>query len=121
MMRCFLLICFLLHGCSATQFVYQPCETNFDCRSSFGFDYTCDPQGFCQQTAGFSRCTTPVPAPAASDFIIGALFNASSEAPNVKAVDLAIEQVSSLGGIEGNSFVVVHCDYQQDSALDSLN
>ncbi len=105
----------------------EPCADDQTCRDAFGLGSVCAADGFCSDAVPNPRCATTEPPDVferptkyADHYVIGSMFDVTTDAPQTRSVELAVGQVNDLGGLEGNDFVVVSCTYEEDPALDDL-
>lgn len=115
----------LLLGCSLSTLDYTPCETSAECRDAFGFGYTCGDAGLCEDVAVQPRCNDVYPVDLfqrienyRDTIVYGSLFDRSSDTPEIQATRLAAMQVDDLSGLDGRSFGVVECTYEENNVYD---
>lgn len=118
----------LMLSCTVTRFDLQECATTPDCRSAFGLGYTCGEEGLCELQETPVRCTTTEPADLLErpeDYpdviVIGSLFDHGQDQAELAAVQLPFKQVNDEGGLRGQSFGLVSCDYAEDDSYDGLS
>lgn len=106
----------------------QVCEANATCRDAFGLGWLCGDEGYCEQAPPNARCNTSWPpdllrAPEkyADAIVLGSLFDHSTDVPEVRSAGLAVRQVGDNDGLQGRTFGIVHCNYQEDIELDDLD
>lgn len=126
-MRALLLLA-LAPACSLGTFDYTPCSSNLECRDAFGFANVCNEDGYCEAAPGNDRCTETWPTDLftrpenyADDYIIGTLYDHSTDVPETLATQLPIIQVNDYGGLEGHDFAMIQCDYAEDLDVDELS
>jgi len=113
----------LLGGCSLIVEQPESCSTNVDCISNFGFGSVCQSDGFCSDAPEIpQRCgrTFPDdlferPADYADYVLIGSLYSYEAANDTLQAGELAVRQVNQNGGLEGQRFAMVHCDYEAEA------
>lgn len=117
-----------LSACSVTNFDLQECSTTPDCRSAFGLGYTCGDAGLCELEEVPARCVTTEPADLLErpeDYpdviVIGSLFDHGQDQAELAAAQLPFKQVNDEGGLRGQSFGLVSCDYAEDDSYDGLS
>lgn len=117
----------VLTGCSLGNVKPTPCTASSECRDAFGFGSTCGDTGYCEALVAYpNRCTEPYPADLysraeehADDIVLGALFDYGTNLENLRSIELAIDEANIEGGLNGRSFALASCNYQEDVALDS--
>jgi neutral amino acid transport system substrate-binding protein len=94
------------------------CETNSDCRTAFGWGFTCGENGFCEQPDLPARCDALVPedlfedpARYRNDVVIGALWDGVAHLDSIQASRLAVLEVNRAGALDDQDFALVMCDY----------
>ena len=113
---------FYLLGCSLGIPEYSLCTDHDQCASSFGVNYTCGSEGYCE---AFSRCPVTYPEDVFENwddykdgYVMGSLFNHESNQSNILAASFAIKQVREIDS--SKNFSIIHCDYgTQDDGLAS--
>lgn len=105
-------------GCLFFTTERSQCETDAECRQSFGFGATCGSRGFCEAARVVERCTRTFPSRLLSDrdehrdFIpIGAVFQRGPDvfANMENAARLALKHANDQGGVDGRKFGLVMC------------
>lgn len=110
----------------------EECTKDQECRDAFGLGATCADDGLCKLPKKNPRCENTYPADLlrrperhSRDLIIGTLFDLSTDQPQVQAAELAAMQVndnaSSVDWLNGRHIGVVHCTYETDLGLDTLD
>lgn len=117
----------LVASCSFTRFDRSQCERNADCRDAFGLGFVCAEGGFCEAGASEPRCATTWPAnlleEAGGDrIVIGTIVDASlaTHVARANAVQLAVEDASNAGGVDGRAFGLVTCTIEENADFDAL-
>ncbi|MEQ1506666.1 MAG: ABC transporter substrate-binding protein [Myxococcota bacterium] len=114
-------------GCSLFTVRPADCTSNQQCRDSFGFGSVCGDDGLCATTEIPDRCQTRTPADLAfpldpSTHPIGTLFDHTLDTHigRYRSVDLATGQANGNGGLDGESFVTIHCTIEEGTGYDDL-
>lgn len=115
-------------SCSLTVVRPDACSVDLDCRAGFGWGSTCTAEGFCAAPAPPARCDLTVPddlfaAPEryADRIVLGALYDHETHLDSIQASELAVREANDAGGLDGQEFALVVCDYgERDDDLDSL-
>ena len=117
-----------LTACSLGTYDYAPCTSNVQCRDAFGFANVCNTDGYCEAAPANKRCTEAWPSDLLTrpenytgTYIIGSLYDHSTDVPETLATQLPIIEVNDYGGLEGHDFGMVQCDYAEDLGLDDLS
>lgn len=112
---------FMLLACSLGNYSQLPCSDSIECSSAFGLGSYCSESGFCEDLTLIDRCTTTIPPDLfdnldehRDDLLIGMLFDFYSDEAMIAAVEMVINDVNG-AGLDGKSFALVECDYQDDS------
>jgi len=103
----------------------QSCDTPSDCSDAFGIGYTCRQEGFCGALTSIPRCTNTQPANFWDDptaytdaFIIGQLFDFTSDDAKLAASQMAYQDIVETGSqgnwIDGRPLVQISCNYAND-------
>lgn len=118
-------------GCSFTTFEHVPCTNTSACRDAFGFGYACGASSLCEPIVPPDRCTDTYPDDLLTNpsayrdaIVFGSLFDHDPDAGDlaeVRAVQLAIKQVNETEGLEGRSYGIIHCSYEDDYNGDGLD
>lgn len=123
-----MLLALPLAACSLGTYDFVPCTSNLQCRDAFGFANVCNDDGYCEAAPENTRCTGTWPTDLLENpnhytgtYIIGSLYDHSTDVPETLATQLPIIQVNNYGGIEGRDFGMVQCDYAEDLEIDSLS
>ena len=113
----------LLLSCSLGNYKQVGCEQSSECLQAFGMGSTCGSDGFCEDVIPHERCTKTIPTDLfgsweqhRDDLIIGMLFDFSTDEPNIAAVEMAINDANEEGGLNGLSYGLIGCDYQNPTA-----
>ena len=121
----------LLSACSFQVYEKTLCTSSAECRS-FGVGNICEQNedddlfGYCVEASSTPRCFTSYPegilteegsnwSDHQEDLLIGALFDRTSDQANIDAVNLAAKQIADFGGLESQSFSIIHCSYEDDA------
>ena len=121
---------FIAGGCTFNRLDVGDCETNAECRGTFGFGYVCRNDGLCERADPLARCTQTYPPNLYEDrlenkdrIIFGnvldqtvGLFQAFE-----KTAQLAYDQGNGRGGIDGLEFGAVFCTDEENPDLDDLD
>lgn len=118
-------------GCSAVSAVdYAQCTDGATCRQAFGLGYTCGSAGLCEEIEVFQRCKDVYPVDLLKDpekyrdvVVLGSLFDNTAmtgDGKLIRAASLAVDEANMTGLDDGRLFGIVHCDYQENPALDGL-
>jgi branched-chain amino acid transport system substrate-binding protein len=125
-MRALLLLA-LAPACSLGTYDYTACSSNLECRDAFGFANVCNADGYCEAAPGNDRCSETWPTDLLSrpenytgNYIIGSLYDHSTDVPETLATQLPIIEVNDYGGLEGHDFAMIQCDYAEDLDVDDL-
>jgi branched-chain amino acid transport system substrate-binding protein len=104
-------------SCTLTAIDPESCDSSEDCKRAFGVGSVCGADGFCSEPRTHPRCTRSHPAgllDSPEEFgdylVIGSLFGFVDHADTLRAAELPIRQVESLGGLDGRPIGMVHCD-----------
>lgn len=119
-------------GCTAVSEVdYAPCTSSGACRQAFGLGYVCGEAGLCEKAEALERCDDVYPTDLLDRpdkyrdaVVLGSLFDHTAKTGDrilVNAATLAVMEANMTGLAEGRSYAIVHCDYQEDPALDELS
>lgn len=114
-------------GCSLSTFHPTPCASNLDCRDAFGAGSVCGTEGLCQTATIPERCgtvwpetlTLPVPP---ETLVVATVFDHSlaTHVGRYRSAQLAFSQANASGGLEGDSFAMVHCTNEEGTGIDDL-
>ena len=117
----------LVASCSFTRFDRSECERNADCRDAFGLGFVCAEGGFCEAGASEPRCARTWPANLLEEeggdrIVIGTIVDASlaTHVARANAVQLAVEDASNAGGVDGRAFGLVTCTIEENADFDAL-
>ncbi len=113
----------LLGGCSLIVEETESCSVDQDCIATFGFGSVCQSDGFCSDAPEVpARCSRTFPddlfdqpAEYADHILIGSLYSYTAHNDTLQAGELAVRQVNQNGGLEGQRFAMVHCDYEAET------
>ncbi len=119
-------------GCLLTQVDYKKCESNQECRDTFGWGQVCsdegDDAGLCLPLEPEVRCSRTTPLDLLEDpegysdlVVIGSVYDEEAFPMEVQAIELAIRQVNDNGGLKGRGFGFVHCTNVEDLTMDKLD
>ncbi|MDP2307863.1 MAG: ABC transporter substrate-binding protein [Pseudomonadota bacterium] len=115
----------LLAGCSLTTYDYATCATGAECREAFGFGYTCGDAGLCAPIEVEPRCESAWPVDLfqrienyRDAIVLGSLFDHTSDTPETQAARLAVMQVNDLSGLDGRTYAIVECTYEENNDYD---
>ena len=113
-------------GCSMTRFAYTSCDTNQQCRDSFGWGFVCNEQQLCAEVKPEPRCVT-YPTDLIQrhiDFqdsiVIGMQFDKSAFRAEMQAAELALLQVMANDGLDGIQYGLVQCTNEENAAYDAM-
>lgn len=117
----------ILTGCSRGMLEFEPCMDGTQCRSAFGWNWTCGAAGYCEETAVPARCeeTWPEdlltsPEDYTDSILLGINYDRSDFNMEVLAARLAVIQANEQGGLEGQRFALIECRNEANSAFDEL-
>ncbi len=106
-------------GCSLTLVDRAECEDNVQCRTEFGLGSVCGDEGFCERVQTPVRCGKAFPEDFldnpddyADHILLGTLFSFAAHNDTLQAAELAVRQVNQNGGLDGQRYAIVHCDYE---------
>ncbi len=110
----------------------EKCARDQQCRDVFGLGATCADDGLCQLPEENLRCASTYPRDLLTrpekhgrDLVLGTLFDASTDGPQIQAAELAATQINDNIGpgdwLEGRQIGVVHCSYETNIELDDLD
>lgn len=109
----------VVSGCSLTLVDRAECSDNAQCRTEFGLGSVCGADGFCEQVQTPARCGKAFPedfldnpAEYEDHILLGTLFSFENHNDTLQAAELAVRQVNQNGGLDGQRYAVVHCDYE---------
>jgi branched-chain amino acid transport system substrate-binding protein len=119
----------LLLSCSASQFGYQDCTENSECRDAFGWGHVCDQElGLCGPATADIRCMETWPpnlykrqSELQDAILIGIQFDRSDFEREMNAARLAVMQVMDNEGLSGIDYALVECTNEENSKYDSLS
>ncbi len=113
-------------GCSMTRFAYTSCDTNQQCRDSFGWGFVCNEQQLCAEVKPEPRCET-YPTDLIQrhlDFqdsiVVGIQFDKSAFRAEMQAAELALLQVMANDGLDGTQYGFVQCTNEENAAYDAM-
>jgi branched-chain amino acid transport system substrate-binding protein len=119
-----------LLGCSVVSKPdYEECNTNADCRSTFGIGSTCGGEGLCAAPVLNRRCATTFPEDLftrpenyRNAVVFGSLMDHSSTTHQrrERSSRLAAKQINEERGIDGRQIAIVYCTYEENLQLDNL-
>lgn len=115
-------------GCILSTFDYEPCSDNAQCRDAFGWGWTCGSDDLCAEVTAPPRCNTTLPADLfqnRTDYgdavVLGMNYDRASFDSEVKAMELAVDQVGLVGGLDGRTIALVECTNEENPDLDALS
>lgn len=120
----------LATGCSFTTTDHTACEVNRDCRSRFGFGWTCGGDGYCSESVRIPRCNATYPEDLLINpeqhtdrIVFGNLMDQSlaTHRARERSARLAYKQADDEGGLEGRAFGAVFCTVEEDPEFDNLS
>ena len=118
-----------LSACSFGTLEADPCQTNADCRASFGINAVCGEEGLCRVEPSAPRCDRTFPADLyqrpdryADAIVMGNLMDRSEQrkVARERAAQLAAMEVNEVGGLDGRTLALVMCTIERDFAGDGL-
>ena len=104
-----MLVAVAVGGCSLTTTDFAECEVNTDCRTRFGFGWTCGSDGFCAESVRLPRCNATYPEDLLIDpeahkdtIVFGNLMDQSlaTHRARERSARLAYKQANDEGGLE---------------------
>jgi len=117
----------LFTGCSLSTVPYVACEQHSDCREAFGFGWECGDEGLCQELQPHVRCGDTYPSDLferperyEETLVFGTLFDHQTDESSIKSAELALDLVEELPLAIGSEFSMIHCSYETDLAIDTL-
>jgi len=119
-----------LGGCSLSTLERSDCTSDNQCREAFGPGHGCGDDGFCRGVAAPKRCESTYPADLVARvaqgerwITFGSLFDRSLKTHQAreKAIQLALDQVNTAGGVDGTQMGMIHCTIETNEALDKLD
>ncbi len=117
-------------GCSLTTTDRDSCTVNTDCRTRFGFGWTCADDGLCEEAPGFSRCNAVYPEDLfinpdkhRDTIVFGHLMDQSLATHRARenSARLALRQANDEGGLSLTRFGLVMCTIEEDAEFDTLS
>jgi branched-chain amino acid transport system substrate-binding protein len=106
-------------GCSLTLVDRVDCQDDAQCRTEFSLGSVCGDEGFCERVETPARCGKAFPEDFldnpdryADHILLGTLFSFTSHNDTLQAAELAVRQVNQNGGLDGQRYAIVHCDYE---------
>ncbi len=125
-----MLLVLLSLSCTLSAYSYTPCTDNAECREAFGLGSVCGDQQLCTAMTSEPRCANTYPEDLLERpeeypdvIVMGSLFNHDPEQGDLvetQAARLAVKQANDSEGLDGRSFAIVECGYEEDSELDAL-
>lgn len=115
-------------GCSLTRVDVDRCELASECRAAFGFGSRCNPEGTCEPAPLEPRCerTWPAdlyehPANHTERLVIATVVDTSlaTHVARANAVELAVQDATTSGGVDGRPFGLIVCSIAQDPRFDT--
>jgi len=101
----------------------EACSANSDCRSAFGFGYTCGEEGYCAAPAVSDRCADTFPEDLLTRpekyknaVVVGTIYSKEFDTVQRQSTELAIRQYLSDGNNDAYPIAVIHCDTDEDVA-----
>jgi branched-chain amino acid transport system substrate-binding protein len=116
-------------GCSLGTVDVTSCNTNAECRESFGLNAVCGADGLCNVEPTAARCDRTYPADLyqqperyADSLVIGSLMDRSEpkKVARERAAQLAATQVDEFGGLQGHPIALVMCTVEPNHGGDGL-
>ena len=119
----------LASACTPNPVDRTECTENADCRSAFSFTWACEQDtGFCVEQELPARCGKSYPEDLRDNpeaykdhIILGALNSFTQHMDTLQATELAVRQVNENGGLEGQKYAMLHCDYESDENIDMVD
>lgn len=105
-----------------------PCIDTTQCKSVFGWGWTCGDAGFCEEVSVPARCQETWPEDLLSNpddytdsILLGINYDRSDFDMEVLAARLAVIQANEQGGLEGRSFGLIECRNEPNADFDDLS
>lgn len=127
-MRALVALSLFALGCTLTRVDVDRCELASECRAAFGFGSRCNAQGACEPAPLEPRCarTWPEdiferPSEHGDRLIIATVVDTSlaTHVARANAVELAVQDATASGGIDGRPFGLIVCSIAPDADFDS--
>lgn len=104
------------------------CSSSQECRDAFGFGSVCVDSGYCEFATLPARCDSTLPsslfgsAAGLDDaLVVASVFDRSLDNVEAQAVRLAFEQVRDEVAVQGKTFALIECNYEENDAYDELD
>ncbi len=114
-------------ACSLGTFPQVDCSDNSSCRSAFGWGWTCNGEGLCDEVTVQERCTTEPEdlfrnRDTYSDAIVlGSVYDRNAFPLEALSIQLAVSQANQQLGLDNRDYGLVSCDSFEDADYDDLD
>lgn len=103
------------------------CTADDQCRTAFGFGWTCGAEGYCEEAVVNPRCASSYPEDLLTRpelygdaLVVADLFQTQFDGPMIRSAELAVREAVEEGGLDGRPIAVLHCDNDDRPDLDTI-